>query len=91
MQDIIDILKEVWEILIRNIKIFLKYISLVENNKSISLTNLLMYTVIYKIMVTPVVGVTDLVLLLGALTTYIHRRSIRNKSEKQEDDSEIQQ
>ena len=90
MQDIIDILKEVFDILVRNTRIFLKFISIVEG-KAVSLTNVLMYVVIFKIMVTPILSVADLVLLLGALTTYMHRRSVRLKTKNQEEDNEIQQ
>jgi hypothetical protein len=75
------------EKIVNGIKEFFRYISLADKKGHyISLTNLLMMTVIYKVMRTPVLSVPDLVLLTGALFTYIHRRGIEAKQKEKDDE-----
>lgn len=61
--------------IIKPIKDFIAYLGLATNDKkSISLTNILMVVVIFKIALTPTLTMTDIAVLLGALTNYIHKR-----------------
>lgn len=60
---------------IKYIREFIAYLGLASNDKkSISLTNILMVVVIVKIAMTPTLTMTDIAVLLGALTNYIHKR-----------------
>lgn len=73
--------------IIESLKSLFRYLSITDKaGKYVSLTNILMLVVIYKVMKTPVLSVQELVLLAGALTTYIHRRSIDSKKKEENDD-----
>jgi len=74
-----EMTKNVWEFSLTKTHALLSYIRLNDENNKLSLTNLALMLMLYKVWETPAVSITDLTALFVAVANYSFKRHVNSK------------